>query len=70
MLDALKHKVAEIEDMQKRLKANRAKLLAAIKNIEERPAELDCADGAQWVMDRLRAKGAIVKDKRRRPSTK
>lgn len=70
LLDALKHKVAEIEDMQKRLKANRAKLLAAIKNIEERPAELDCADGAQWVMDRLRAKGAVVKEKRRRPSVK
>lgn len=67
LLDALKRKVAEIEDMQKRLKQSRAHLLAAIHNIENRPAELSCSDGTQWVLDRLREEGAVAPGKRRRP---
>lgn len=70
LLDALRRKIAEIEDMQKRLKENKAHLLAALRNIEERPAEMECSDGAQWVLDRLRADGAVVQGKRRRLAAK
>ncbi|MBB2919474.1 MerR family transcriptional regulator [Cupriavidus alkaliphilus] len=70
LLDALKRKVAEIEEMQKRLKQNRAHLLAAIRNIENRPADLGCSDKAQWVLDRLREDGAVATGKRRRSAAR
>lgn len=60
LLDALKRKVAEIEDMQKRLKQNKAHLLAAIKNIESRPPDMTCSDRTRWVLDRLREEGAVA----------
>jgi len=50
LLDALKQKVVEIEDMQKRLKQNRANLLAAIKNLESRPLDMTCSDRARWAL--------------------
>lgn len=68
LLDALKRKVAEIEDMQKRLKQNKAHLLAAIRNIENRPEDMTCSARTKWVLDRLREEGAVVpaRDKTRR----
>lgn len=69
LLDALKRKVAEIEDMQKRLKQNKAHLLAAIRNIETRPADMKCSDGTKWVMDRLREEGAVPARGKGRRST-
>ncbi len=60
LLDALKRKVTEIEDMQTRLKQNRAHLLAAIKNIENRPQDMKCSEGTQWVLDRLREEGVVT----------
>lgn len=60
LLEALKQKVAEIEDMQKRLKENRAHLLAAIKSIENRPMDMTCFDRTKWVLDRLREEGAMA----------
>ncbi len=70
LLDALKRKVAEIEDMQKRLKQNREHLLAVIRNIEDRPAGLDCSDRAKWVLERLREEGAVAPGKRRRSAAR
>ncbi|MCY0853175.1 MerR family transcriptional regulator [Cupriavidus sp. D39] len=70
LLDALKRKVAEIEDMKKRLKQNKTHLLAAIRNIENRPADMPCSDRTKWVQDRLREEGAVVpaRGKTRRPA--
>ncbi len=56
--------------MQKRLKQNREHLLAAIKNIENRPAELNCSDRTKWVLERLRDEGAVTQAKRRRPAAR
>ncbi|MWL91226.1 MerR family transcriptional regulator [Cupriavidus sp. SW-Y-13] len=60
LLDALKRKVIEIEDMQKRLTQNKSHLLATIRNIENRPADMSCSDRTKWVLDRLREEGAVL----------
>ncbi|AYZ62206.1 MerR family DNA-binding transcriptional regulator [Burkholderia multivorans] len=64
LLDALKQKVAEIENLQKRLVQNRAQLLVAIESIENRPDGINCTDNKKRVLDRLReAAGASALDK-------
>jgi len=71
LLDALRRKVAEIDDMQKRLKENRAHLLTAIKSIENRPLDLACSDRKKWVLDRLREDGVVpAPGKSRHPTAK
>lgn len=57
LLEALRRKVTEIDDMQKRLEQNRAQLLAAIRSIETRPMDMNCSDRTKWVLDRLREEG-------------
>ncbi|PLQ00040.1 MerR family transcriptional regulator [Cupriavidus pauculus] len=66
LLDALRRKITEIEDMQQRLQQNKDHLLAVIRTVESRPETLDCSDRVQWVLDRLRQDGAAAKGKRRR----
>ena len=66
LLDVLRRKVAEIEDMQKRLQQNKDHLLAVIRNVENRPEDLDCSDRVQWVLERVREEGAVAPGKRRR----
>ncbi len=61
LLDSLQRKVAEIELLQKRLKQNKAQLLAAIETIKNRPQDLACADRTQWVLNQLRGQEASVK---------
>jgi DNA-binding transcriptional MerR regulator len=53
LLVALKRKVAEIEAMQRRLKASRAQLLAIIETIETRPDDADCSAEADKVIGLL-----------------
>ncbi|AIO30367.1 merR regulatory family protein [Burkholderia cenocepacia] len=60
LVAALRRKVAEIENMQKRLEENRVHLLAAIKSIEERPMDQTCSDRTKWVLDRLREEGVMT----------
>ncbi|WP_066738709.1 MerR family transcriptional regulator [Cupriavidus sp. D384] len=69
LLDALRRKVAEIEDMQQRLQQNKDHLLAVIRNVENRPEDLDCSDRVQWVLDRVREEGPAAKPRRRRIAT-
>lgn len=64
LLNALRHKVAEIEAMQKRLKASRASLLVAIESIENRPEAVDCAERAKWVMGQLQEKRVVSRKKK------
>ena len=51
--DALRQKVAEIEGLQRRLKQDKAKLLAIIKQTEG-PAGLSCETNAKRVLKTLR----------------
>jgi len=64
LVQALKHKVTEIEEMQERLKQSRAQLLVAIESIETRPADLNCSDRKEWVLGRLRENGVVPKRKK------
>lgn len=51
LLATLRHKVAEIELLQKRLRQNRAKLLQVIRQTEK--PSLPCAENAEDMMSRL-----------------
>jgi DNA-binding transcriptional MerR regulator len=64
LVEALKQKVTEIEEMQERLNQNRAQLLVAIESIENRPANLDCSDRKEWVLGRLRENGVAPERKK------
>jgi DNA-binding transcriptional MerR regulator len=64
LVEALKQKVTEIEEMQERLNQNRAQLLIAIESIENRPANLDCSDRKEWVLGRLRKNGVVPERKK------
>lgn len=64
LVEALKQKVTEIEEMQERLNQNRAQLLIAIESIENRPANLDCSDRKEWVLARLRDNGVVPERKK------
>lgn len=64
LVEALKQKVTEIEEMQERLNQNRAQLLVAIESIESRPANLDCSDRKEWVLRRLRENGVVPERKK------
>ncbi len=67
LLEALRRKITEIDDMQKRLKQNRAQLLAAIRNIENRPMDMNYTERTKWVLDRLREEEFVpAKGKARR----
>lgn len=64
LVEALKHKVTEIDEMLERLNQNRAQLLVAIESIENRPADLNCSDRKEWVLGRLRENGVVPKRKK------
>jgi len=51
LLATLKHKVAEIELLQKRLRQNKARLLEVIRQTEK--SGLPCAENAEQVMKKL-----------------
>lgn len=57
LLQAIQRKVVEIETMQKRLEATKAKLLTAYESIKNRPEDLSCVDRAKWVLDRFHEEG-------------
>lgn len=53
LLKALRRKVSDIEEMQKRLKQNRAGLLLVIDSVENHPGDLSCTGRTKWVMGKL-----------------
>ena len=53
LLATLRHKVAEIEILQKRLRRNRAKLVDVIRQVQHQVPGLPCAQNAEQVMKRL-----------------
>ncbi|MFJ3485731.1 MerR family transcriptional regulator [Pseudomonas sp. NPDC090202] len=54
LLDALKRKVAEIEELQTRLQQSKAQLLATIDSIENRPEGMGCADNARRLLKAMK----------------
>jgi DNA-binding transcriptional MerR regulator len=54
LLAALRQKLAEIENLQRRLKHDKAKLLTIIKQAEENPDRLSCESNAKRVLKTLR----------------
>lgn len=50
LLDVLRRKMTDIEDMEKRLRQSRKQLQALIRQIEDKPAGLDCADNARRLL--------------------
>jgi DNA-binding transcriptional MerR regulator len=58
LLDGLKRKVTEIEDLRERLAQSKAQLLAIIETIENKPEGLTCDDNTRRVLKRFRKRGA------------
>jgi DNA-binding transcriptional MerR regulator len=54
LLAALRQKVAEIENLQRRLKQDKTKLLTIIRQAEENPGTLSCEGNAKRVLKTLR----------------
>lgn len=55
LVQAIQRKIVEIEGMQQRLAATKKQLSAALTTIRNRPDDLNCADRAKWVLERLHA---------------
>lgn len=58
LLGGLKRKVAEIENLQRRLARNKAQLLLVINGIETKPEGMGCAYNTQLLLQRLRQKSS------------
>lgn len=53
LIETLRRKVADIEALQMRLKQSKAQLVALIKDIEEKPDDIDCAANARRVLSHI-----------------
>lgn len=54
LLESLRRKLAEIEQMQKRLAHNRRRLMGVIASIESKPQDISCTDNVQRVLAKIR----------------
>lgn len=54
LLDALRRKVQDLDTLQAQLATSRAQLLAFITQIEQKPADVDCASHARQLLGRMR----------------
>jgi DNA-binding transcriptional MerR regulator len=59
LLEALKAKVSEIDQLQRHLKESKAQLLVAIKSVESRPEGITCSDNKRRVAEQLRREGVV-----------
>lgn len=53
LLETLKTKIRDIEAMQERLAASKAKLLEVMAKVESKPDDMACADNARRVMSEM-----------------
>ncbi|MFK7160754.1 MerR family transcriptional regulator [Marinospirillum sp. MEB164] len=53
LLGALEQKVQDIEDLERRLAANKAQLLELLAEINAKPDDMDCRDNAKRVLSQL-----------------
>ncbi|MBU9164924.1 MerR family transcriptional regulator [Burkholderia multivorans] len=78
LLEALRHKVRDIEAMQIKLTQNKAHLVSLMAEIEGKPDEIDCSTNAARLLSQMQSRepdGAArthgtVKAARRRPTGK
>jgi DNA-binding transcriptional MerR regulator len=70
LVEAIQHKIVDIEAMQERLTVTKAQLITALDSIKNRPEDLSCVDRAKWVLERLHGEPnqAAVPAKPRRSS--
>lgn len=53
LLKTLKQKVADLEEIERRIASNKARLLEVLKEIEAKPENMDCATNAERVMSQF-----------------
>lgn len=53
LIDALKHKVMDIEQLQAKLAENKQRLTAILAEIDAKPDDMDCADNAKRVLTQM-----------------
>lgn len=53
LVAALRGKIADIEVLEKRLAASKARLRAVLDDVEAKPADMSCADNAERVLSRI-----------------
>ncbi len=53
LLETLKQKVRELEELEKKIATNKTKLLEVLKEIEAKPKDMGCADNAKRVMSQF-----------------
>lgn len=53
LIDALKRKVADIEELETRLRQSKKQLVALIGDIEAKPDDIDCAANARRVLSNV-----------------
>lgn len=53
LLEALKQKVKDIEEMQSKLAESKAQLLEVLEEIEAKPDDMDCATNAKRVLSQF-----------------
>ncbi len=53
LLSTLKQKVKDLEDIEKKIAENKAKLLGILNEIEAKPDEMDCSANAERVMSQF-----------------
>lgn len=53
LLDALHQKLADIEDLEKKLAENKQQLKIILAEIEAKPDDIDCADNAKRVISQI-----------------
>lgn len=53
LLNVLRQKVQDIEQMERRLAANKAQLLELLAEIDAKPEDMDCRDNAKRVLSQL-----------------
>ncbi|MCO8590195.1 MerR family transcriptional regulator [Burkholderia multivorans] len=78
LLEALRHKVRDIESMQIKLAQNKAHLVSLMAEIEGKPDEIDCSANAARLLSQMQSREPVgaarthgaVKAARRRPTGK
>jgi hypothetical protein len=61
LLPALRKKVSDIDEMQKRLSQTRTQIEALLANIENKPEGMTCAENVDWLLARI-SQAAVIPD--------
>lgn len=56
LISALNKKIEDIENLEKQLKQNKAKIKEVIKAIQEKPVDMECADNTKQLVKKMNKK--------------